>query len=75
MSNQIRRPPLRGMIIQGNRVVGGLDLPNPPEPVIEQFNHEYAAIGLRVEQVGVTPVRNALYARHEAVPSMPTAGA
>ena len=48
MSNQVRRPPLRGIIIQNDRIVGGLDLPVPAEPFVEQFNREYAAIGLRV---------------------------
>ncbi len=54
MSNQVRRPPLRGVIIQGDRIVGGLDLPVPAEPFISQFNREYAAIRLRVEIHRVT---------------------
>ena len=48
MSNQARRPPLRGIIIQGDRIVGGLDLPVPAEPFVTQFNREYGEIGLRV---------------------------
>ena len=52
MSNQVRRPPLRGMIIQGSRIVGGLDLPEPTGPFVEHFNREYAQLGLRVELSG-----------------------
>ena len=52
MSNQVRRPPLRGMIIQDDRVVGGLDLPEPTGPFVEHFNREYAQLGLRVEPSG-----------------------
>ena len=49
MSNQVRRPPLRGIIVQDGRIVGGLDLPTPAEPFVAQFNREYAAIRLCVE--------------------------
>ena len=55
MSNQVRRPPLRGVIIQDDRIVGGLDLPAPAEPFVEEFNREYAAIGLRVEIFATWP--------------------
>jgi hypothetical protein len=48
MSNAIRRPPLRGVIVYGERIVGGVDLPSPCESFIEHFNQEYAAVGLRV---------------------------
>jgi hypothetical protein len=51
MSNQVRRPALRGVIFQGDRVVGGLDLPSPSQSFVEQFNREYAELGLRVEHV------------------------
>jgi hypothetical protein len=37
------------MIIQGNRIVGGLDLPEPTGSFVEHFNREYAPLGLRVE--------------------------
>jgi hypothetical protein len=37
------------MIIQGDRAVGGLDLPAPAESFVNEFNREYAALGLRVE--------------------------
>jgi hypothetical protein len=57
MSNQVRRPPLRGIILQGDRIVGGLDLPVPAEPFITQFNREYAAIRLRVEIHQLTSTR------------------
>jgi hypothetical protein len=52
MSNQVRRPPLRGMIIQGDRIVGGLDLPEPTGPFVEHFNREYARLGMRIELSG-----------------------
>ncbi len=48
MSNSIRRPPLRGVILHGNHVVGGVDLPSPSECFIKHFNQEYQAAGLRV---------------------------
>lgn len=48
MSNPIRRPPLRGMILRGNHIVGGVDLPSPSECFIQHFNQEYQAAGLRV---------------------------
>lgn len=48
MSNSIRRPPLRGVILHGNHVVGGVDLPSPSECFIQHFNQEYQAAGLRV---------------------------
>jgi hypothetical protein len=52
MSNPVRRPPLRGIIIQGDRVVGGLDLPTPADSFIDQFNREYASLNLRVQVLG-----------------------
>jgi hypothetical protein len=48
MSNLIRRPPLRGVILRGNHIVGGVDLPSPIGCFIEHFNQEYQAAGLRV---------------------------
>jgi len=48
MSNPIRRPPLRGVIIRGNHIVGGVDLPSPSDCFIEHFNLVYQAAGLRV---------------------------
>jgi hypothetical protein len=48
MSNPVRRPPLRGAILQGGKIVGGLDLPTSAETFIEQFNREYARLGLSV---------------------------
>jgi hypothetical protein len=55
MSNPVRRSPLRGIIIQGDRVVGGLDLPTPAESFIDQFNREYASLNLRVQVQGDSP--------------------
>lgn len=48
MSNPVRRPPLRGVIVRGNHIVGGVDLPSPSECFIEHFNQEYEAAGLCV---------------------------
>jgi hypothetical protein len=48
MSSSFRRGDLRGIILQGDRVVGGLDLPDPCESFIQHFNDEYSRIGLRV---------------------------
>jgi hypothetical protein len=48
MSNPFRRPPLRGAILQGGKIVGGLDLPAAAETFIEQFDREYGRLGLSV---------------------------
>lgn len=55
MSNTVRRPELRGLIIQGGQIVGGLDLPEPCEPFIEQFAREYASLGLSILPVEASP--------------------
>ena len=49
MSGTSFRPPLRGIIYQGDSIVGGVDLSGSDEPFIEEFNREYARLGLRVE--------------------------
>lgn len=49
MSGTSFRPPLRGLIYQGDSIVGGVDLSGNDEPFIEQFNREYAPLGMRVE--------------------------
>jgi len=64
MSNSVRRPPLRGVIIRGDRIVGGLDLPTPSEPFIAHFNREYAAAGLCVVPADALE-------RREAIPPPP----
>ncbi len=38
----------RGWIVQGERVVGGLDIPPEVVGFVERFNREYAALGMRV---------------------------
>lgn len=48
MSSRSVRPPLRGVIYQGDTIVGGVDLNAAGEPFIAQFNREYARLGLRV---------------------------
>ncbi len=61
MSGKSIRPPLRGMIYDGDAIVGGVDLNEPDEPFVEQFNREYARLGLRIaprptpRQPGETP--------------------
>ena len=55
MSNSVRRPELRGLIIQCGKGVGGLDLPQPCELFIEQFAREYASLGLSVTPVKPSP--------------------
>jgi hypothetical protein len=59
MSNMVRGPSLRGVIFQGNRIVGGLDLPTPSEAFIEQFNREYAALGLQATSAEDPRIPNA----------------
>ena len=54
MSSTSSRPPLRGLIYQGESIVGGVDLNGADEPFIEQFNREYARLGLRVEPQAVS---------------------
>ncbi len=58
MSNAVRRPALRGVIVLDDRIVGGVELPSPSESFIDHFNQEYAAVGLRVlpaDQLGDPP--------------------
>ncbi len=43
---------VRGWVIQGDRVVGGLDLPPDTARFVERFNREYAAIGMWVRPCG-----------------------
>ena len=38
----------RAWVVQGECIVGGMDLPVERDVFIEQFNREYAAAGLRV---------------------------
>jgi hypothetical protein len=62
MSNKVRRPDLRGVILQSGKVVGGLDLPDPREPFIEQFCREYARLELSVapvDQIGKSATHRA----------------
>jgi hypothetical protein len=49
MSGTYFRPPLRGLIYQGDSIVGGVDLSGNDKPFIEEFNREYARLGLRVQ--------------------------
>lgn len=67
MSNRVRRPPLRGVIVRGNHIVGGVDLPSPSECFIEHFNQEYEAAGLCVIPADA-------FHEHEAASSLPPQG-
>ena len=49
MSNQIARPPLSGVIRQHGRIAGSIQLPLNTISFIEQFNRQYAALGLKAE--------------------------
>ncbi|MBW3599100.1 MAG: hypothetical protein KY475_17745 [Planctomycetes bacterium] len=48
MSGSPIHEPLTGLILQGDRIVGGVKLPNPPEAFIHEFNRLYERAGLRV---------------------------
>jgi len=54
MSSSIRDPKkllpglVRGLVLQGERIVGGVDLPADLRTFVDDFNREYAAVGLRV---------------------------
>lgn len=57
MSNTARRPEFHGVILQENRVVGGIELPRSFEQFIEQFNREYRPLGLVVRPVPRSPTQ------------------
>jgi hypothetical protein len=48
MSSSPAREPLSGLILQGDRIVGGLNLPNPPDEFLREFHSRYGHLGLRV---------------------------
>jgi hypothetical protein len=48
MSSSPAREPLTGLILQGERVVGGLNLPDPPDDFLREFHERYGHLGLRV---------------------------
>jgi hypothetical protein len=54
MSGTSFRPPLRGVIYQGDSIVGGVDLNAADESFVDQFNREYALLGLRVQPLEVS---------------------
>ncbi|NLF69603.1 MAG: hypothetical protein GX575_11180 [Candidatus Anammoximicrobium sp.] len=56
MSSVDVRPALRGTIYRGGEIVGGVVLSHADDPFIEEFNLEYAKLGLRVES---QPARSA----------------
>jgi hypothetical protein len=55
MSGLDLRPPLRGVIYQGNSIVGGVVLNGPDEAFIQEFNREYGKLGLRVAAQEISP--------------------
>jgi hypothetical protein len=66
MSGNSFRPPLRGVIYQGDSIVGGVDLNEVDEPFIDQFNREYARLGLRVQPQEASASRAGVSDRAEA---------
>jgi hypothetical protein len=48
MSSSPTREPLTGLILEGERVVGGLNLPDPPGEFMREFKQRYGHLGLRV---------------------------
>ena len=55
MSSVALRPPLRGVIYQGDTIVGGVVLNGPDELFIQEFNREYGRLGLRVASQEASP--------------------
>ncbi|MCA9192627.1 MAG: hypothetical protein KDB03_12720 [Planctomycetales bacterium] len=54
MSSSIAREPLTGIVKQNQRVVGAICLPEEHVgEFIDQFNHCYGPLGMRVEVPGV----------------------
>jgi hypothetical protein len=49
MSNGVRRPDLRGIIIKGGKPVGGVELPYAYEEFIDQFQREYGHLGMVIK--------------------------
>lgn len=50
MSSSLYRDPLTGTIRQGKKVIGGVCLPEQdPLDFIDQFNHCYGPMGLRID--------------------------
>jgi hypothetical protein len=45
---KIRRGSRRGLVCQGERIVGGVHLPADMQTFVDDFNREYAAAGLRM---------------------------
>jgi hypothetical protein len=61
MSSSIRDPKklipglVRGLVLQGEHIVGGVDLPADLRAFVDDFNREYAAAGLRVVPASYPP--------------------
>ncbi len=45
---KFRRGSPRGLVYQGERIVGGVHLPADMQTFVDDFNREYAAAGLRM---------------------------
>ena len=48
MSNSVQRPPLNGVLLRGQEIVGHIDVPEPHADFLEDFNQQYKPFGLRV---------------------------
>jgi hypothetical protein len=61
MSSNRPPQPNTGLILQGDRVVGGVNLPEPADDFLREFNARYGHLGIRVERnfqtatVGTSP--------------------
>ena len=73
MSNPVRRPELRGAIIQHGKIVGGLDLPEPVEAFLQSFAEEYARLGMSVTPVDQLPAPPAVPGIDSALDGVPAA--
>lgn len=51
MSNAVSRGPLHGLIRKHGNPVGAIDLPDPWDSFVDEFNRRYASAGLTVECV------------------------
>lgn len=50
MSSSLQREPLTGIIRQGQKVVGGVALPEEGlQQFVDQFNHCYGPMGLKID--------------------------
>lgn len=57
MSSSLWREPLSGMIRQDSKVIGAICLPEEDvQEFIDQFNHCYGPLRMRIEPINLVPV-------------------